>query len=102
MGDEPWEDQALVQTVAHDIRATIQEELLDMVGKRALGLVRMSAARSRRILHHRACRPTGAAAWPRRSSSDPEVEAIIGDRHAAAEGRARAHGVRAGLRRSTR
>src|SRR4051794_5465399 len=34
LGDEPWEDQALVQTIAHDIRATIQEELLDMVGKR--------------------------------------------------------------------
>jgi 1-acyl-sn-glycerol-3-phosphate acyltransferase len=33
-GDEPWEDKALVQTVAHDIRATIQEELYDMVGKR--------------------------------------------------------------------
>ncbi len=34
MGDEPWEDKALVQTVAQDIRATIQEELFDMVGKR--------------------------------------------------------------------
>jgi 1-acyl-sn-glycerol-3-phosphate acyltransferase len=34
MGDEPWEDRALVQTVAHDVRATIQEELFDMVGKR--------------------------------------------------------------------
>jgi 1-acyl-sn-glycerol-3-phosphate acyltransferase len=34
MGDEPWEDKSLVQTVAHDIRATIQEELIDMVGKR--------------------------------------------------------------------
>jgi 1-acyl-sn-glycerol-3-phosphate acyltransferase len=34
MGDEPWEDKALVQTVAHDIRATIQEELYDMVGRR--------------------------------------------------------------------
>jgi 1-acyl-sn-glycerol-3-phosphate acyltransferase len=34
MGDEPWEDKALVQTVAQDIRGTIQEELLDMVGKR--------------------------------------------------------------------
>jgi 1-acyl-sn-glycerol-3-phosphate acyltransferase len=33
-GDEPGEDKALVQTVAHDVRATIQEELLDMVGKR--------------------------------------------------------------------
>jgi 1-acyl-sn-glycerol-3-phosphate acyltransferase len=34
MGDEPWEDNGLVQTVAHDVRATIQEELLDMLGKR--------------------------------------------------------------------
>jgi len=32
--DEPWEDQGLVQTIAHDIRATIQDELLDMLGKR--------------------------------------------------------------------
>jgi len=28
------EDKALVQTVAHDIRATIQENLWDMLGKR--------------------------------------------------------------------
>src|SRR5258705_14469 len=34
MGDDPWEDAALVQTVAHDVRATIQEELYDMIGKR--------------------------------------------------------------------
>lgn len=34
MGDEPWEDKSLVQTVAHDIRATIQEELFDMLGER--------------------------------------------------------------------
>src|SRR3954468_4791213 len=34
MGDEPWEDRGLVQTVAHDVRALIQEELFDMVGKR--------------------------------------------------------------------
>ena len=33
-GDEPWEDKALVQTVAHEIRATIQDELVDMVGER--------------------------------------------------------------------
>jgi 1-acyl-sn-glycerol-3-phosphate acyltransferase len=32
--DAPWEDPALVQTIAQDIRATIQDELLDMVGKR--------------------------------------------------------------------
>jgi hypothetical protein len=35
MGDEPWEDKALVQTVAHDIRATIQDELYDMLGERS-------------------------------------------------------------------
>jgi hypothetical protein len=34
MGDAPWEDRALVQTVAQDIRARIQEELFDMIGKR--------------------------------------------------------------------
>jgi len=33
-GEKPWEDKGLVQTVAQDIRATIQEELFDMVGKR--------------------------------------------------------------------
>jgi 1-acyl-sn-glycerol-3-phosphate acyltransferase len=30
----PWEDKALVQTVAHDIRATIQDELYDMLAAR--------------------------------------------------------------------
>jgi 1-acyl-sn-glycerol-3-phosphate acyltransferase len=34
MGAEPWEDKALVQTVAHDVRARIQGELADMVGAR--------------------------------------------------------------------
>lgn len=34
MGDEPWEDKGLVQTVAHDIRALIQSELFDMLGER--------------------------------------------------------------------
>ena len=33
-GDEPWQDRGLVQTVAEEIRARIQEELFDMVGKR--------------------------------------------------------------------
>src|SRR5204863_1551163 len=33
-GDEPWEDKALVQTVAHEIRATIQAELADMLVER--------------------------------------------------------------------
>ncbi|MGZ6706720.1 MAG: lysophospholipid acyltransferase family protein [Solirubrobacteraceae bacterium] len=31
---EPWEDSALVQTVAHDVRALIQEELIDMLSER--------------------------------------------------------------------
>jgi hypothetical protein len=31
---EPWEDKGLVQTVAHDIRATIQDELIEMLGER--------------------------------------------------------------------
>jgi 1-acyl-sn-glycerol-3-phosphate acyltransferase len=34
MGEEPWEDKGLVQTVAHDVRATIQEEVTDMLGRR--------------------------------------------------------------------
>lgn len=34
MGDEPWEDRGLVQTVSQEIRARIQEELFDMVGRR--------------------------------------------------------------------
>ena len=34
MGERPWEDKGLVQTVSQDVRATIQEELFDMVGKR--------------------------------------------------------------------
>ncbi len=34
MGEAPWEDRGLVQTVADEIRASIQEELFDMVGKR--------------------------------------------------------------------
>jgi 1-acyl-sn-glycerol-3-phosphate acyltransferase len=34
MGEAPWEDRALVQNVSDEVRASIQEELLDMVGKR--------------------------------------------------------------------
>jgi 1-acyl-sn-glycerol-3-phosphate acyltransferase len=33
-GDEPWEDKGLVQTVAHEIRTRIQENLFDMLGER--------------------------------------------------------------------
>jgi 1-acyl-sn-glycerol-3-phosphate acyltransferase len=34
MGDAPWDDRGLVQTVSQEIRARIQEELFDMLGKR--------------------------------------------------------------------
>jgi 1-acyl-sn-glycerol-3-phosphate acyltransferase len=34
MGDKPWDDKGLVQTVADEIRAQIQDELYDMVGRR--------------------------------------------------------------------
>ncbi len=33
-GDEPWNDRGLVQTVADEIRARIQEEVIDMVAHR--------------------------------------------------------------------
>ena len=32
---EPWQDKALVQTVADEVRATIQENVLDMVARRS-------------------------------------------------------------------
>src|SRR3954469_2593228 len=34
MGDEPWADRALVQTVADEVRNTIQQHVLDMVAHR--------------------------------------------------------------------
>jgi 1-acyl-sn-glycerol-3-phosphate acyltransferase len=34
LGEEPWEDRALVQEIAEEVRARIQEELIDMLGKR--------------------------------------------------------------------
>jgi 1-acyl-sn-glycerol-3-phosphate acyltransferase len=34
MGDEPWQDKGLVQNVAQDVRAVIQENLHEMVAKR--------------------------------------------------------------------
>ena len=33
-GDEPWEDSALVQTIAHEVRAQIQSELVEMLAER--------------------------------------------------------------------
>jgi 1-acyl-sn-glycerol-3-phosphate acyltransferase len=33
-GDEPWEDRALVQEVAEEVRGRIQDELVDMLAKR--------------------------------------------------------------------
>jgi len=34
MGDDPWEDRGLVQTVSQDVRTRIQEELFDMLAAR--------------------------------------------------------------------
>jgi 1-acyl-sn-glycerol-3-phosphate acyltransferase len=34
LGEEPWEDRALVQEIAEEVRVRIQEELIDMLGKR--------------------------------------------------------------------
>jgi 1-acyl-sn-glycerol-3-phosphate acyltransferase len=34
LGERPWRDRGLVQDVAAEVRATIQEQLRDMVGKR--------------------------------------------------------------------
>jgi 1-acyl-sn-glycerol-3-phosphate acyltransferase len=34
LGDAPWEDHGLVQTLSHDIRALIQENLFEMVAAR--------------------------------------------------------------------
>ena len=90
------EDKALVQTVAHEVRARIQENLLEMVAHAQVGLVRMtmdSQARS----SSPACRPTGAAG-SRRRSRRPEIEAIIGVDNEEPAGRARAHRVREGRR----
>ena len=33
-GEEPWEDSALVQTIAHEVRAQIQSELVEMLAER--------------------------------------------------------------------
>jgi 1-acyl-sn-glycerol-3-phosphate acyltransferase len=34
LGDAPWEDDGLVQTIAEEVRARIQEELIDMLAER--------------------------------------------------------------------
>jgi 1-acyl-sn-glycerol-3-phosphate acyltransferase len=34
LGDEPWQDKGLVQTIADEVRASIQDELFDMLGRR--------------------------------------------------------------------
>ena len=34
LGERPWRDSGLVQTVAHDVRRLIQDELYDMLGQR--------------------------------------------------------------------
>ena len=70
LGEEPWEDKALVQTIAHDVRATIQEELLDMVGKRRSVWFGVSSTGSANPAS-RACRRSGVAGSRRPSSRTP-------------------------------
>ena len=70
-GPEPCHDRGLVQSVADEIRARIQDELYDMLARRTLGVVRM------RVL------VTGLSSfWGGRLAQalerDPAVEVIIG------------------------
>ncbi len=74
-GDEPWEDTGLVQTVAEEVRARIQEELYEMLADARLGLARVTM--SRRVLI------TGISSyWGGRLAQmlerDEDVEVIIG------------------------
>ena len=66
-GEAPWDDKGLVQTVAEEVRARIQDELVDLVVAPAVGLARMT---SRRILITGIStllgRPAGAGARARR------------------------------------
>ena len=96
-GDEPWNDTGLVQTVAEDVRARIQEELYEMLAERTLGLARMKPRPD-----HRRSPATGAAGSPRSSRRDASVEAIIGVATDDPTLRAGAHRVRPRRHRSTR
>ena len=89
-GERPWDDKGLVQTVAEDVRARIQEELIDMRRATAVGVARDEP----RDPDHRRLDATGAAASRRRSSATPAVEAIIGVSPEDPTLRARAHRVR--------
>ena len=77
-GDEPWQDKALVQTVADEVRATIQEHAARHGRPPRVGLARGGdAVPSRRIL------VTGLSTyWGGRLAQalerDPAVEAVIG------------------------
>ena len=64
------EDKALVQTVAHEVRARIQENLWDMLAQAQVGLVRV-ARWTRSASSSPASRTTGAAGSPRRSRRSP-------------------------------
>ena len=94
------EDKALVQTVAHEIRAPDPGEPLGHARRAQVGVVRMTMD-SRRIL------VTGLSTyWGGRLAQAlealREVEAIIGVDNEEPDGRARAHRVREGRAPSTR
>ena len=95
-GADAVHDKALVQTVAQEIRARIQENLHEMVGDAEVGLVRMSGRARRAVL------VTGLSTyWGARLAQALEgfeqVEAIIGVDSRDPTLRARAHRVRQGL-----
>ena len=98
VGREPWKDRALVQTVAEEIRARIQEELYEMLAQRRSRLVRMTLRAGPR---HRPVdllgRPARAGARARPSDRGDRRR-----RHRRPDGRARAHRVRARRHTSTR
>ena len=80
MGAEPAEDKALVQSVAQEVRARIQENLHEMVGSgsRSGSDERQARGRSARSGRgaapgpdHRTVDATGVGASPRRSSRSP-------------------------------
>ena len=109
-GAEAAEDKALVQTLAQEIRAQIQENLHDMLAKREVRLVGMNAPTELsgalaelaapgtrdRGSSSPGCPPTGAAASRRPWRASSTIEAIVGVDSRRPDARARAHRVREG------
>ena len=72
LGSEPWEDAGLVQTIAEEIRAHIQEELIDMLAERRSVWLGMKAHQMRVLITGLSSHWGGRLA--RALEEDPEVE----------------------------